>query len=288
MDFDYLLVVFLSSLSSASILIMATLGLSLLFGLMGIINLAHGEFIMYGAYAALTLVSVGFPYPVAILFATLFTALFGMVVEKLIIRRLYGRILYTMLATWGLSMVMYQSVVLIFGTVTPGLDFKQSNITIGDYSMSSYLLYMIPLTVLLLVGLYYLLTRSKYGIMARACIADPQTAAAMGMKTKKLNMITFSIGSGLAGFAGAIILPLVSATPNMGFAFVIKSFLTVVVAGPLALSGTAVAGSFLGFISSTTASFYSSIIGDMLFFTITILILRFYPNGISNKWRFKL
>ncbi len=288
MDLDYLLVVALSSLSSAAILIIVTLGLSVIFGLMGVINLAHGEFIMFGAYAALTCVSIGIPYPLAIILATMFTALFGMIVERLIIQRLYGKLIYTMLATWGLSMVMYQCVVLIFGTVTPGIDIAQSNVEIGTYTISSYLLMMIPISIFLLISIYYILTKTKYGLMARASILDSKTALAMGIKTKKLNMITFAFGSGLAGLSGAILLPIVSATPNMGFAFVIKSFLTVVVAGPLAISGTAVTGLSLGVISSASASYFSSIIGDVLFFIITILLLRFYPKGISNTWRTKL
>src|SRR5688572_8498484 len=102
MDVDYLLTVLLSSLSSASILVIATIGLAVVFGLMGVINLAHGEFIMFGAYAALLATRAGIPFPVAVLFATLVTGLFGAVVERLIIHRLYGRLLDTMLATWGL------------------------------------------------------------------------------------------------------------------------------------------------------------------------------------------
>ena len=156
MDLNYLLVVILSSLSSAAILIIVTLGLSVIFGLMGVINLAHGEFIMFGAYAALMCVRMGIPYPLAIVFACIFTALFGMIVERLIIQRLYGKLIYTMLATWGLSMVMYQSVVLIFGTVTPGIDIPQSNVEIGTYTISTYLLMMIPISVFLLLSIYYI------------------------------------------------------------------------------------------------------------------------------------
>ena len=175
-----------------------------------------------------------------------------------------------------------------FGTVTPGIDISQSNVEIGTYTISSYLLMMIPISIFLLISIYYILTKTKYGLMARASILDSKTALAMGIKTKRLNMITFAFGSGLAGLSGAILLPIVSATPNMGFAFVIKSFLTVVVAGPLAISGTAVTGLSLGVISSASASYFSSIIGDILFFIITILLLRFYPKGISNTWRTKL
>ncbi|MDX1808627.1 MAG: hypothetical protein R3331_03720 [Sulfurospirillaceae bacterium] len=288
MSLDYLAIVLASSLSNVSILIISTIGLAIIFGLMGVINLAHGEFIMFGAYSALVITKTGVPFPIAVLLATLLTALFGAIVEKLIISRLYGRILDTMLATWGLSMVMYEAAILIFGTVTPGIGLPQSTLSIGSYSISTYLLMMIPTAIILMFGAYYLLTKTKYGVMSRASIADSATSSAMGIETKRLNTITFTLGSGLAGFAGAVLLPIVSATPNMGLAFVVKSFLIVVVAGPLALSGTAATALSLGMVSNTVSSFYSSVIGDIIFFTITVILLRFFPLGISNKWKFKL
>ena len=131
MELDFLATLLLSSLSSAAILLIATVGLAVMFGLMGVINLAHGEFIMFGAYATLFATQIGVPYPLAIIFATIVTAIFGGIVELLIIRRLYGRIFDTLLATWGLSLVLYQSAVLIFGTVTPGIGLPISNIQIG-------------------------------------------------------------------------------------------------------------------------------------------------------------
>ncbi len=288
MDIDYLLIVLLSSVSSASILIIATLGLAVIFGLMGVINLAHGEFIMFGAYSALTFVGMGAPFPLAVILATLLTGFFGALVEILIIRRLYGRILDTMLATWGLSMVMYQCAVLIFGVVTPGIGLPQNSFSIGEYNISSYLLMMIAIAIILLIVIYALLTRTKYGIMARASIADPVISSAMGIKTKSLNTLTFALGSALGGFAGALLLPLVSATPSMGFTFVVKAFLTVVVAGPLTLTGTAVAGGTLGMLTNITSSFYTSVVGDIVFFVATIILLRMFHMGISEKWKFRL
>lgn len=288
MDFNYITIVFLSSLSSASILVIATIGLAVIFGLMGVVNLAHGEFIMFGAYAALFFTKAGIPFPLAILLASLFTAIFGVLVEVLIIARLYGRILDTMLATWGLSMVMYQVIVLMFGTVTAGIGLPQTNFSIGQYSISAYLLMMVPLAIILLFGVYYLLTHTGYGIMARASITEPEIASAMGIKARKLNIITFAFGSGLAGFAGAILLPIVSPAPNMGFVFSVKAFLVVVVAGPLALTGTGVAASTLGMITNITSSIYTSVVGDIVFFVLTIFLLRFFPLGISNKWGFRL
>ena len=288
MEFDYLATVLLSSLSSASVLLIATVGLAIVFGLMGVINLAHGEFIMFGAYAALMATRIGIPFPIAVLVATLITAIFGAIVERTIIRHLYGRLLDTLLATWGLSLVLYQSAVLIFGSVTPGVGMPQSNIPIGNYTISTYLLFLILVAVVLIGALYWLLTRTGYGIIARAAIQDSETAATVGIESKRINTMTFALGAGLAGFAGAILLPAFPATPSMGFAFVIKAFLAVVAAGPVTLSGTVVAGGVLGSLASITASFYTTVMGDVLFFIATIVILRVFPLGISARWRLKL
>ncbi len=288
MELDFLATLLLSSLSSAAILLIATVGLAVMFGLMGVINLAHGEFIMFGAYATLFATQIGVPYPLAIIFATIVTAIFGGIVELLIIRRLYGRIFDTLLATWGLSLVLYQSAVLIFGTVTPGIGLPISNIQIGDYSLSVYLLFLILVAVVLIGSLYWLLTKTNYGITARAAIQDRETASAVGVESARINTMTFALGSGLAGFAGAILLPAIPATPNMGFAFVIKAFLAVVAAGPVTLTGTVAVGSTLGMVGNITASFWTSVVGDIVFFLLTITILRIFPLGISGRWRMKL
>lgn len=288
MEWDYLAVVALSSFSSAAVLLIATLGLAVIFGLMGVINLAHGEFIMFGAFAALTASRSGLPFPLAVAAATLATAAFGVVVERLVIRRLYGRLLDTLLATWGLSLALYQTAVLIFGSVTPGIGMPISSVAIGRYTMSSYFLFLTGVAVVLLLGTYLLLTRTHYGIMARAAVQDRETAAAMGIETERLNAMTFALGSGLAGFAGAILLPAFPATPGMGFAFVTKAFLAVVAAGPVTLTGTALAGGTLGTAASITSSFTATVFGDIVFFIGTLLILWRWPNGISERWRRKL
>lgn len=288
MGIDYIITVFLSSLSSASVLIIATLGLAVVFGLMGVINLAHGEFIMFGAYVALFATKAGVPFPLAVALATISTAMFGAIVEVLIIRRLYGRLFDTMLATWGLSMVMYQAAVLMFGSVTEGIGMPASNVSIGDYSISTYMLMLIVIAVLLTILTYLLLTKTNYGVMARASIQDGQMAKAVGIESSRINMMTFSLGAGLAGFAGAILVPAIPATPTMGFAFVIKAFLIVVAAGPVTLTGAVIAGGGLGMMTNAVSSFWSAAFGDILFFLVTIGILRFFPLGISEKWRMKL
>ncbi|CCN50891.1 putative Amino acid or sugar ABC transport system, permease protein [Vibrio nigripulchritudo MADA3029] len=288
MELDYLATVLLSSLSSASILLIATLGLAVVFGLMGVINLAHGEFLMLGAYSALTATQLGVPYPLAVPLAVMVTMAFGAVVEVVIVRRLYGRIFDTMLATWGLSIAMYQLAVLIFGTVTPGIGMPQYRLEIGDYKLAAYPLSMIAVAILVTLFIYMLMTKSSYGRKARAAIQQPEMARAIGIESARINTLTFSIGCGLAGFAGAILLPIVPATPSMGFAFVIKSFLAVVVAGPVTVTGSLVTALGLGGGSSITASFLTSVAGDVFFFVITAGLLWLFPLGISSKWRKKM
>lgn len=288
MELDYLATVLVSSLSSASILLIATLGLAVIYGLMGVINLAHGEFLMIGAYAALTATQVGVPYPLAIPIAVIVTMLIGAVVEVLVIRQLYGRLFDTMLATWGLGMVFNQSAVLLFGTVSPGIGMPQYSIKIGDYSLAAYPLAMIAVAAVMLVFVYLLLTKTVYGMKARASIQEPEMAQVIGIDSSRINTLTFAVGSGLAGFAGAVLLPIIPATPSMGLFFAVKGFLTVVVAGPVALTGTALAAIGLGGGASVTASFMTSVVGDVFFFLATALLLWLYPLGISSKWRRKL
>lgn len=288
MELDYLATVLLSSLSSASILFIATIGLAVVFGLMGVINLAHGEFLMIGAYAALTATQAGIPYLLAIPIAVVVTMIIGALVEVLIISRLYGRIFDTMLATWGLSIAFYQLAVLIFGTVTPGIGMPHYSLTIGRYSLAGYPLLMIGVAALTGYFVYFLMTRTVYGMKARASVQEPEMARAIGIESTRVNTLTFAFGCGLAGFAGAVLLPIVPATPSMGFAFVIKAFLTVVVAGPVTLTGSALTAIGLGGGASITASFLTSVAGDVFFFLITAFLLWLFPLGITAKWRRKM
>lgn len=288
MELDFLATVLLSSLSSASILLIATLGLAVVYGLMGVINLAHGEFLMVGAYSALTATQIGLPFVLAIPFAVAMTMLIGAIVELLIIRRLYGRIFDTMLATWGLGMVFNQMAVLLFGTVTPGIGMPQWNFSVGDYSLAVYPIAMIGVAAAMLIFVYVLMTKTVYGMKARASIQQPEMAQAIGIDSGRVNTLTFAIGCGLAGFAGAILVPIIPATPSMGLFFAVKGFLAVVVAGPVAITGTAMTALGLGGGASMTASFMTSVIGDVFFFLITALLLWLYPKGISSTWRRKL
>lgn len=288
MSFDYFLFVALTILASVSVLMIATLGLTILFELMGVINLAHGDFIMMGAYTTLVAYRAGVPFPVAVLAAALAVGVFGLIVERTIIRFLYGRLLDTLLATWGLSMALYQAAVVIFGSTTPGIGLPISAVSIGRYTISSYFLFLIVAAVALVALIYVVFSRTSYGILARAAIQKPDMAAASGIETGRINMMTFAFGSALAGLAGGLLVPAFPATPNMGFAFVTKAFLAVVVAGPVTLTGSVLAVGALESLSDLASSALTTVLGTLVFFVLTIVLLRLFPNGVSAGWRWRL
>jgi urea transport system permease protein len=285
---DYVFYILVTALSSASVLLIATIGLAVIFGMMGVINLAHGQFIMLGAYATLMAYRFGVPLPLAIVCGTVTLGIFGAVIERSIMHLLYGRLLDTLLATWGLSMVLYQSAILLFGTSTPGIGIPIGSFSIGQYSMSAYYLVLMGAMVCIVVAVYLVFTRTRYGVMARAAIQNSQIAGAIGIETKHINTITFAFGSALAGLAGGLLVPAFPATPDMGATFLSKAFLAVVVAGPLTVSGTVASVGVLGSLSNIGSSFLTSVAGDIIFFVVTIAILRFFPSGISVNWRGKL
>lgn len=288
MGIDQLASTALTALFSVSFLLIASVGLAVIFGMMGVINLAHGEFLMMGAYATLVATKAGVPFPLAVLLATLGLAVFGAIVEKSIIQFLYGRLFDTLLATWGLGMILYQLAILMFGASTSGIGLPMGSFHVGDYSMPVYYLFLTAVTGITFIAVYLIFVKTRYGIMARAAIQNPSMAASVGIETKRINTITFSLGAGLAGLAGGLLVPAFPATPDMGLAFVSKAFLAVVMAGPLTLTGTFASMGGLGGLSSLTSSIFTSVAGDVAFFVVTIVILRFFPNGISRGWRGKL
>jgi len=157
---------------SVAVLILVALGLAVLFGMMGIINLAHGEFLMFGAFATLGGVRFGLPLPLAMLAAVACVAAFGWLVERFLVRHLYGRLADSMLATWGLSLIMAQSATLLFGASTQGIATPGGSLRIGDYSIAWYSLLLIAAALALMILLYLVFTRTRYGVMAGATAAD--------------------------------------------------------------------------------------------------------------------
>jgi branched-chain amino acid transport system permease protein len=272
-----------SLLTTVSVLVIISIGLAVVFGMMGVINLAHGEFLMLGAFFTLAGERAGLNIWLAMVTAALGVGVVGLVVERLLIRFLYGRLAATMLATWGLSLILVQGVVLIFGPATQGLSTPLGNTRIGDYSISQYNLLLIAMAVAMLGLVYVVFTRTRYGTQARAATQLPDMAAAIGVNAKLTNMFTFAFGAMLAGAAGALLAPVAGVVPGMGQAYVGKAFMTVVVGGPGVLTGTAASATLLGTVDSVVSNAATSVLGTVALLVVAIVLLRFLPTGISGR-----
>lgn len=269
-------------LDSFAFLILAVAGLAIIFGMMGIINLAHGEFIMLGAYAMTITAKAGLPYPIAVVMAVLFVGLFGFLCDKLVIRHLYDRPLDSVAATWGISLLLRQGILIILGASLPGLTTPLGNFMFGATSYSIYRMVLAVISVLLLVFLYWLFMKTKFGLLSRATMQNSTIAQAMGVNTSRMYSFTFTIGSALAGLCGALYGPTMTITPTMGQAFQNDSFVTVIVGGANPLIGTALSGTALGVIQSVLNITLGTFFGKMGLLLVAIIVIRVLPKGFSG------
>ncbi len=283
MAVDAVINLVVSLLTTVSVLIIISIGLAVIFGMMGVINLAHGEFLMLGAFFTLSGQRAGLNIWLAMLLAAVGVGLVGLVVERLLVQFLYGRLAATMLATWGLSLILVQAVVLIYGPSTRGLPTPLGSISVGDYSIAQYNFVLIGMAVALLGLVYVVFTRTKYGTKARAATQLPHMAAAVGINAKVINMLTFAFGAAMAGAAGALLAPVAGVVPGMGQAYVGRAFMTVVVGGPGVLTGTASAAGLLGTVDSVVSNAATAVIGTVALLVVAIVLLRFLPTGISGR-----
>ena len=266
-----------------SFLLLSAIGLAVIFGMMKIINLAHGEFITVGAYG--TVVSgkvLHLPLPIAMAFGVLVTIIFGLILEKLIIRHLYGRPLDSVVATWGISLIVSQSFLVIFGPSYEGLQTPMGNFKLGDYSYSEYRVFLIFFSLSLLALLYILFMKTSFGTLARATIEKPEIASSMGVNVNSIYSITFAIGAGLAGVTGALYAPTMTIVPSIGQAFIVSAFITVVSAGASPFIGLVPAAAFLSTVQTSVTFFYKATIGIIALLFSVIIIIRFLPKGFSG------
>ncbi|MGH7358195.1 MAG: ABC transporter permease subunit [Candidatus Rokuibacteriota bacterium] len=280
---DALINFLISLLDSAATLVIISIGLAVVFGMMRVINFAHGEFLMLGAFVTVSSVRTGVPFWLAIPVSGVAVGAFGLVVERLVIQRLYGRLAATMLATFGLSLIMVKCAELIWGTSTQGIETPLGSFRIGDYSFSVYTLVTIGAALVLLAGMLWVFTRTRFGIQARAATQLPGMAAALGVNARRLSMLTFALGSALAGVAGALLAPVTAVTPNMGQAYIAQAFTTVVVGGPAVVTGTASAGGLLGTTQTTISELTTAVLGVAALLVTAIVVLRFLPTGLSGR-----
>ncbi|MBS0125041.1 ABC transporter permease subunit [Thetidibacter halocola] len=263
-------------------LVISCAGLAVIFGMMGVINLAHGEFIMCGAYVTASTARVGVPLPLAILIGALVAGAVGMIVERLVIRHLYHRPLDSIIATWGISLIATQGVLIVLGSTMQGVGTPLGSIDVGGRSYSLYRIVLMACALGLLGGLYLLFYHSRFGVIARATIQKPQMAHALGVNTGRMYGLTFGLGAALAGLAGGLYAPTMTMVPTMGATFIVESFVTVVVGGADIFVGAAPAAAILALIKAGLTAWYGQLFGQIGLLVTVILVIRILPGGLSG------
>jgi len=279
---DAFIVTLVSIAFGIASLILLSLGLAVIFGMMRVINLAQGEFLTLGAYTVVIATKAGIGLWPAMAIAPVLVGMVGLLLERCVIRFLYGRILDTMLATWGLSLVIIGAINLVLGPTTQGIATPLGFVSLGRYSMSLYQLFVIAVALGAFGGTYLLFRHTKFGLLARATMQKPRMVAAAGVDPSLVYMGTFGFGAALAGLAGAVMAPMTGVVPTLGLTFIAKIFITVIVGGPLIFLGTACASSLLGTVETVISFLSSPIFGEVALLAVAIVVIRVLPEGISG------
>lgn len=279
----------LQFMDSFAFILLAAIGLAIIFGMMGVINLAHGEFITVGAYSTALSFHAGLPLPVAMVVGVLIATIFGLIIERTVVRQLYGRLLDSMVATWGISLIIIQGLLIIFGPAVPNIGTPLGTIRYGEFSYSMYRVLLAGVSLLVLGVLYWLFVHTNFGLRARATIQNEEMARSLGVNTDRMYLMTFGIGSALAGLTGALYVPTMTIVPGMGSAFLVEAFVTVIVGGASVLLGTTLAGLLLGFINAVFSNLFGTFIGRIALLVTTIVAIRVLPGasitGLIQRWR---
>jgi urea transport system permease protein len=289
-----------SGLSLGSVLVLMALGLSIIFGLMGVINMAHGEMMMIGAYAtyltqwtfvhAMPAAYHDWYFPVAIPVSFAIAAAAGVIIEWAIIRHLYGRPLETLLATWGVSLALIQTVRVIFGDniAVNSPAWLQGGLAVAtDITLPYARLFIIAFTLACIGGLTLVINRTRLGLLLRATTQNRTMAATLGVRTRSIDALTFALGSGLAGMAGCALTLIGGVTPDMGQNYIVDSFLVVVTGGVGKLSGAIIAGMGLGILNKLAEPVVQAVWAKVFILIIVILFLQWRPSGLfPAKGRF--
>jgi urea transport system permease protein len=279
-------------LSLGSVLLLAAIGLAITFGVMGVINMAHGEMVMIGAYTTFV-VQEGFrafapgaldwSLPVAIPLAFLVTALVGMAIERGIISFLYGRPLETLLATWGVSLILQQSVRTMFGPTNREVgapSYMSGSFDVMGLTITYGRLWIIVFTLVVFALLQLILRATPLGLQMRAVTQNRRMASSMGIRAGWIDAMTFALGSGIAGMAGVALSQIDNVSPNLGQSYIIDSFMVVVFGGVGNLWGTFVSAFFLGIANKFLEPFAGAVLAKILILVLLILFIQKRPRGL--------
>jgi urea transport system permease protein len=279
-------------ISLGSVLLLAAIGLAITFGVMGVINMAHGEMVMLGAYTTFVVQEVirlrapwlfDWSLAIAIPLSFLVAGLVGIAIERGVIRFLYGRALETLLATWGISLILQQSVRTIFGPTNKQVGnptFMSGSFDIGNLSITWNRLWIVVFAIAVFAALMMVLKRTPFGLQMRAVTQNRPMASAMGIRTPWIDALTFGLGSGIAGMAGVALSQIDNVSPNLGQSYIIDSFMVVVFGGVGNLWGTLVGAFTLGIANKFLEPYAGAVLGKIAILVIIILFIQKRPRGL--------
>ena len=277
---------FFDVLAYSSIFVLVVLGLGVIASMMGIFNFAHGEFVLLGGYTVYVFQSNGMPVWAGMLAAPIVVGLIGLCLERVVIRRFYATPIVAMLGTYAIGLALRESVRSLLGgqfySVTAPLV---GSFTFGDISVSRWRTAVILITFAVMMGCYYLLTRTRLGLQVRAALENPALARASGISTSRVYAATFAFGTALAGLAGGLMVPIYAVSADMGVPFLIKSFLAVMLGGMGGFEGAIAGAALVGAGSAALPWVIKPVVADVLVFVIAIAIVKFRPEGLLSKWR---
>jgi urea transport system permease protein len=273
-----------TGLSIASILLLVALGLAIIYGVTGVINLAHGELVMIGAYCAWALQSflgIGLLASLPLIF--LATATLGWIIDRVVIRHLYDRPLDTILATWGIGVMAQQAIRLLAGGELRYVEMPESMnraVSLLGVEVPIFRIFILGLAVALFAFTWYLIFRTSLGLKLRAITQSREIASCFGINSNRIYGLTFAYGAGLAGLAGAVVSPLKSVAPEMGTTYVVDAFMVVVLGGVESLIGSVASAFIIGQSSSAVAFYANDTIAKALVLLFIVILIRFRPQGL--------
>jgi urea transport system permease protein len=279
-----MLTTFLNGLTLASVLALVAIGLAVIFGLMGVINLAHGEMFILGAYTVVAMHGVTGSVWWGVLAAPVVVGVIGWIIERTVIRLLYKRPLDTLVATWGLSILIREGLKIIFGGGSRNLPIPiTGRISLGATSYPGYRVFLMFVAALLMVLVLWTFQRTEFGLKVKAVIQGREMAQSMGIDAGRLDQVVFALGAALAGFAGAVMTPLITLNPEVGLFFLARSFLVVIVGGVGSLLGTVMGALIIGPGEALLSFFTKPVIAQIVLFLLAIVVIRVRPTGLFAR-----
>ncbi|MEO7853479.1 MAG: branched-chain amino acid ABC transporter permease, partial [Rubrivivax sp.] len=240
---------------------------------------------MIGGYTTIACAKVGINiYLAMLILSPLVVGLYGLIVERLVVRHLYGRMVDTMLATWGVSLLSVGLVTLIFGNTPVSVPAPISGYALGDFQMGGYNLFIIAVALLMVLCLWLVLRFTRVGLIARGAMQSAEVASALGYNPKMIYMWTFTAGAALSGLAGGVLAPLTGLLPSSGGAYIAKAFITIITGGAAVIAGTVSSAMIFGTINQLVSFGSTPVIGEIAMLALAIVLLRLMPQGITGRF----